>query len=84
MNDSEMITKEITEEELKEIASGVNLPLVKMKCAECYNEATVSGFVLRNKKTGSLLSTYFAKPLCEACGKKRTALYSSDKWAFER
>ncbi len=83
MEKSEFITKEITEEELKEIASGIKSPFGTVKCAECYRDAAVQGFVLRRKKTGSLFTTHFPKALCEECAKEKVALYNPDEWTLE-
>ena len=83
MGNSEFIVKEITEEELQEIASGIKGPFGTVQCAECYRDAAVHGFVLRRKNSNSLLKAYFPEPLCEECAKTKIALYSPDEWTLE-
>ena len=83
MKNSEFIEKEITEEELQEIAAGIKGPLGTVQCAECYRDAAVRGFVLRRKNSNSLLKAYFPEPLCEECAKTKIALYGPDEWMLE-
>ena len=60
MKNSEFIAEEITEEELQEIASGIKGPFGTVKCAECYRDAAVHGFVLRRKNSNSLFKSVFS------------------------
>ena len=83
MKKSEIIATEITEEELQEIANGIKSPFGIVKCAECYRDAAVHGFVLRRKNSNSLLKAYFPEPLCEECAKTKIALYGPDEWMLE-
>ena len=83
MKNSEFTVKEITEEELQEIAAGMKRPFIPVKCAECYRDAAVHGFVLRRKSSNSLLKVYFPEPLCEECAKTKTAIYNPDEWKLE-
>ena len=83
MKNSEFIVKKITEEELQEVAGGIKGPFGTVKCAECYRDAAVHGFVLKRKNSNSLLKAYFPEPLCEECAKTKAALYSPDEWTLD-
>ena len=72
----------MAEKELKEVVGGVDPVLIPHKCAECYRDAEVTGFVLK-RNTGSKLTVRCPKPLCKDCAMKQVSLYSKNEWTLD-